>query len=258
MTAALALGVSLAATLLSWAMGAVSASGALAALLVGATVLGLLGWTGGAVLAAFFVPSTVAGRLGARRSSSSDARGERRDAIQVLANGGAATLGCCATLLAPELGLWILTGALATAAADTWATSLGALSSREPRHLLRGQRVPRGTSGAVSLIGTLGAVVGAMLVAGTAAWLSRSYRIGLVGFLVGVGGMLLDSLLGATVQGRFYCPQCRANSERRRHRCGSPTELTGGWRWLDNDGVNALVTTAGGLGAALCWVLVNR
>lgn len=256
-TPPLALGLALAVALIAWVAQALSADGAVAAWLVGTLVLGLLGWSGGAVLLAFFLPSTLVGRWGTRPTGVSDARGERRDAVQVLANGGAAALGACAELLAKGLGFWVLTGALATAAADTWATSLGSRSLHEPKHLLRRNAVPRGTSGAVSWFGTLGGGLGALSVAATATLVMRAPRGGLVVLLIGIAGMFLDSLLGATVQGRLRCPACAVSSERRRHRCGARTERVGGWHWLDNDGVNALATTAGGASTAFLWWLAH-
>jgi uncharacterized protein (TIGR00297 family) len=173
----------------------------------------------------------------------------------VLANGAAAALGACAERFSPGLGYWMLTGALSAASADTWATSLGAWSRRDPRDLASGRPVPRGTSGGVSLLGTLGGLGGAVIVSGTAALARNDVALLLAGTGIGVAGMFLDSLLGATVQARFRCPACGASSERRRHRCGTRTELVGGWRWLDNDGVNALTTLAGGASAALVWWL---
>ncbi|HEV8598607.1 MAG TPA: DUF92 domain-containing protein [Gemmatimonadales bacterium] len=255
MPPALALGVSLAVALTAWRAHALTASGAVTAALIGFAVLWSNGWPGGAVLAMFFLPSSLIGRWAQQRfpPGASDARGERRDAVQVTANGAAAALGALLALRAGGLGFWILTGALAAAAADTWATSLGAWSPRDPRHLLSGARVPCGTSGGVSLVGTLGGVAGALLVAGTAALLAGSPALLLAGFGIGVGGMFLDSLLGAAVQGRYRCPACGTPSERRRHLCGAPTQLVGGWRWLDNDAVNAVATTAAGLAAGLLW-----
>jgi uncharacterized protein (TIGR00297 family) len=255
MTPALALGVSLAAALAAWSLRALTRSGALAATAVGATVLWATGWPGAAVLGMFFLPSTLLGRVAAARPRAGDVRGERRDAVQVLANGAAAAAGACAEFRAPGLGFWMLTGALAAAAADTWATSLGALSPREPRALLGGQAVPRGTSGAVSLLGTLGGIAGAGCVAGTAAFLARDPALLRAGLLLGVGGMFLDSLLGAALQGRFRCAVCATPSERRRHGCGARTELVGGWRWLDNDAVNAVATTVTAFAAGLLWWL---
>jgi uncharacterized protein (TIGR00297 family) len=253
MTAVLALGVSLAATLAAWRARALTSGGAIAATAVGFAVLWGTGWAGAAVLGMFFLPSTVLGRLGARRPSVSDARGEQRDAVQVFANGAAAGIGAGAALLWPGPGFWALTGALAAASADTWATSLGALSPRAPRHLVSGARVARGTSGGVSVVGTLGGVAGALAIAGTAALVGGGAALFSAGLAVGVGGMLLDSLLGAACQARFHCAACGLPSERPQHRCGAKTRLIGGWRWLDNDGVNAITTTLAALAGALAW-----
>jgi uncharacterized protein (TIGR00297 family) len=253
MSLALAIEISLGAALLAWGAGALSLGGTAAAALIGTAVLGGTGAQGAAVLAAFFTSSTALGRLGARRPSASDARGERRDAVQVLANGAAAALGAIAARLEPGLGVWIVTGALSAATADTWATSLGAFSRGEPRHLLTGHPVPRGTSGGVSGLGTLGGVAGAVLVAGVGGLAAHRAALALWGILIGTGGMLFDSLLGASVQARFRCPACGALSERRRHRCGSVTRAIGGWGWLDNDGVNALTTALGALLGAAAW-----
>ncbi len=175
----------------------------------------------------------------------------------MLANGGGAAAGALGEYAAPGLGLWVVTAALAAAAADTWATSLGAWSPTEPRLLLFRRRVPRGTSGGVSPTGTGAALVGALLVAGTAAIAGHAARLAFWGTLIGTAGMALDSVLGATVQARFVCPACEAPSERRRHHCGTPTRLAGGWRWLDNDGVNALATALAGLAGALAWSWVS-
>jgi uncharacterized protein (TIGR00297 family) len=253
MAPAVATAVSLGVALAAWRSGALTGRGVPAATFVGAAILWSTGWPGGAALAAFFLPSTLVGRLALRRPSASDARGERRDEIQVLANGAAAAVGALGEFAAPGLGLWIATSALAAAAADTWATSLGAWSPTEPRLLLSGRRVPRGASGGVSPSGTVGGVVGALLVAITGAVAGHATRLALWGTVIGVAGMGLDSLLGATVQARFECPVCGAQSERRRHRCGTPTRVVGGWRWLDNDGVNALATCVAGLAGALAW-----
>jgi uncharacterized protein (TIGR00297 family) len=242
----------------AWRAGALTGPGAIAATVVGAAILATTGWAGGAVLLAFFVPSSAVGRIGLGRPSASDARGERRDPVQVAANGGAAAAGGFAEWLEPGLGFWMLTASLAAAAADTWATSIGRISPRQPRDLLTGMRVLRGTSGAVSLVGSLGAIAGAAMVAGVAALVAGSLALFTAATAIGVGGMLADSLLGATLQARFVCPACGVASERQVHRCGSRTVRNGGLGWLDNDGVNALATTAAALAGGVAWLSLAR
>jgi len=254
------LGFAALAAAVAWAgyrAGALTAGGARAAALVGAVVLAGTSWAGGLLLGLFFVSSSGLSRWAERRAPSPlDLKGTRRDAAQVMANGGAAMAGGVLALAAPELGLWVLAAALSAAAADTWATSLGAFSRGEPRHLLTGLRVPRGTSGAVSWVGSLGAG-GAAALMGAAATALAGPALGGAAFGLGVAGMLVDSVLGATLQGRFRCPACAAASEHRRHRCGAATERVGGLAWLDNDGVNFASTALAGAGGALLWWLCS-
>lgn len=62
----------------------------------------------------------------------------------------------------------------------------------------------------------------------------------------GVAGMLVDSLVGATVQERRWCATCERGTERLVHGCGAATAFAGGVRGVRNDFVNAVATTAGG------------
>jgi len=236
-----------AVALLAWRAGTLTGGGAVSAAVVGGLILLGTGWAGGAILAAFFVSSLVVGRL-AQAPAALDAKGERRDPRQVLANGGPAALGALLAFRDPALGLWVVTGSLAAAAADTWATGLGGLSRAPPRRLLLGRRVAPGTSGGMTQLGCAGALGGAALVAAVGAGTGGGLVLLPAGTLIGFAGMLADSALGAGWQGRFRCPVCGLASDWRLHRCGSRTVREGGLRWLDNDAVNLSATA---LAAAL-------
>lgn len=245
---AIALAAALSAT--AWWARALTPGGAFAATVVGTTILGTTGWAGAIVLGTFFLSSTLIGRILPDRSQA-----ETRTALQVIANGGAAALGSLLALISPALAVWTVTASLAAATADTWATSVGARSSAHPVRFGTRRRVPPGTSGGVTWLGTAGAATGALLVSWVGAWAIGSLPLGVAGSLIGVGGMFLDSFLGARFQGRFRCPGCGTSTERRRHECGAKTISDRGWAWLDNDGVNLLTTTTAALAGAAAWVL---
>lgn len=146
-----------------------STSGAVAATIVG-TLAVAAGWQWGALLVLYFAVSTLLSHFGReakeRRTAAIVAKGGERDARQVLANGGLFAATALMMLVRPDVR-WVILGAasLAASAADTWATEIGTLYGGEPRSVLPPWRaVPAGTSGGVSLIGTLGAVVGALVV----------------------------------------------------------------------------------------------
>ena len=63
----------------------------------------------------------------------------------------------------------------------------------------------------------------------------------------GIGGSLIDSVLGATLQRRRWCTMCNVGTERAVHDCGSATLPAGGIPWLGNDLVNLCCSAAGAL-----------
>lgn len=238
-------------------LGSLSASG-LAAGVIAGTLSIAAGWSWGILLLSLFLTATALSRY---RETMKEIRiapvvqkGGRRDAWQVAANGGF-FVGCAAGFLILPADWWMLLaiGALATSAADTWATEVGTLSRRPPRSILGGAAVPAGTSGAVSPAGTMAGVAGALFIGLMA--LLAGWDAALPGaFVGGVSGMSIDSLLGATVQCRRWCDSCDSGTERVVHSCGAATRHAGGVTWLDNDAVNGVSTVSGGLIGALAGI----
>jgi uncharacterized membrane protein len=74
-----------------------------------------------------------------------------------------------------------------------------------------------------------------------------------VATLIGFLGMVVDSTMGALLQGQFHCPACNMASEWRVHRCGRPTARTSGIAWLNNDGVNFLATASAAAAGLATW-----
>jgi uncharacterized protein (TIGR00297 family) len=233
---------------------ALSRTGAIAALAVGTAAV-IAGWAWAIVLIAFFVTSTALSRFKRAKREARIGRivekGDERDAFQVLANGGAFATGALVAAATGQAS-WTAAalGALAAAAADTWATEVGTLAGGMPRSVVSLKLLPPGSSGAITISGTLASLAGAAFIAGVA------YLAGLRGALVaafvgGVAGSLADSFVGATIQERRWCDGCSEPTERRTHSCGRATRVVGGVPGARNDFVNVVCTLVGAAVAAL-------
>jgi uncharacterized protein (TIGR00297 family) len=224
---------------------ALTLDGAVAAAIIGWITFARGGPPAVGALLGFFTSSSLLSRVGERRKQHlplAQAKGARRDAWQVLANGGVATL--CLTCGQSQAFL----GALAAAAADTWGTELGLLARQPPRLITTLRTVSAGTSGGITPEGLTASLAGALVVAAT--WtISGGRRRGLrSAAAAGLAGSLVDSLLGATVQAAYACPTCGLQTEEPVHRrCGSHTHLEHGYAWMTNDAVNALATLTGAI-----------
>lgn len=231
-------------------------SGVIAATVTGTIIFGIGGLDWAILLLTFFITSSALSRAFKKRKQGLDekfSKGHERDAGQVFGNGGIATAFAALHFFFPnELWTWIgFAAALAAVNADTWGTELGVLNPHLP-HMITDLRkaVDKGTSGGISLIGTLAALAGSALIGILAAilhpmpdpvstGLNTSVSTGIIVTLAGFAGALFDSFLGATVQAMYYCPTDKKETEKHPlHTCGTPTVHIRGWKWLDNDWVN--------------------
>ncbi len=228
------------------------------------------------LLLAFFISSIALSRAGkARKRALVDiGKAGARDAWQVLANGGVATACLVAWVLldhSAAASVWFIAfaGAYAAATADTWGTEIGTLAAGPPRSIVTGKPLATGLSGGVSAAGTAAEVAGAVLIAlltplalllalpGTPVTLHALTALLLPVFAGGFGGALVDSLLGATLQERRWCPPCERECEVDPHACGTPTERRRGLPGLTNDAVNLAATASGALLAGGAWTLLR-
>jgi uncharacterized protein (TIGR00297 family) len=241
-------------------------SGAIAATFVGAIIFGVGGWQWAILLLIFFITSSGLSRAFKKRKQGLNekfSKGNERDAGQVFGNGGLATLFAVLHAFYPQSILpWIgFAASLAAVNADTWATELGVLNPTPPRMItdLR-KRVEKGTSGGVSLIGTLASLSGSAVIALPAVLLSPSGIPNTNYFLLitiaGLAGSLFDSFLGATVQAMYYCPTDKKETEKHPlHTCGTETVHIRGWEWLNNDWVN-FACSAFGVAVAFLSIVI--
>ena len=226
-------------SLLATRAKALTFRGGLAAWAVGTVIFGAGGWAGAAAMLTFFGTSTALSRWRkGRKDALGYEKGGRRDAWQVLANGGVAAACLLLPFFFPRIEaarsyLWFL-AALASANADTWATEIGSALGGRTWDLRSGKSALPGTSGAVSLGGTLAALAGAALVGLLFApdWPTR-----LLVTAAGWAGAFADSLLGAFVQAKW-----RQIGTDRWDEHPQPRSPERGLRFFGNDAVNLLST----------------
>jgi len=233
-------------------------SGAVMTMLVGSGVSFGFGWKGLVVLLLFFGSSSLLSKVGQSKKRSVDSIVEKdgaRDGWQVLANGGVAFVAALAYTLTMDTAYQLLfLFVIAASNADTWASEIGPLSRRDPWSLRTFRRVPAGTSGAMSLIGTIGTIAGATFIALAAQWifaLSVNHVLLVIG--IGVLGSLLDTMFGAVWQRVYRCPVCGERTEKRAHH-GQPTTYVSGIRFLGNDAVNVMTS---GLASGIGFIVVR-
>ena len=151
----------------------------------------------------------------------------------------------------------------ACATADTWASEVGVLAMEKPTLItsllvFRPKKVPHGTNGAISLLGTLASIVGGTFIGLVFFLLSLSLEIttiygptgtpdqsGIILFCAFSGflGSTIDSLLGCTVQATFYSQEKKCIVKKKP--CDRPDEsiiIVCGNDYLSNEGVNFLST----------------
>lgn len=265
---------------LAYRAHALNKSGGVAAGVLGAVIFGLGGVGWAILMLTFFISSSLLSRLFRKRKAHLEvnySKGTQRDAYQVLANGGIAgvlaLIHFFMSLAYPASQglslLWVgFAASLAGANADTWGTELGVLNPRQPVLLTTFRRVPKGTSGGVSLVGSLAALAGSALIGGVAMLISLAGWVPGIGMpmglffigvsLAGLAGAFGDSFLGATLQAGYYCPLCEKETEQHPwHACGTKTTHQRGLVGLNNDWVNAACTISAGLAGILLFLVLS-
>ena len=130
-------------------------------------------------------------------------RGGRRGPENAIANTGLATVAAllAVSTLHRDLALLAFVTALAAGGSDTIASEIGKAWGRRTYLVSTFRRVAPGTSGAMSLEGTLAGVVGAALLGAIGAAVGLIPQAALVAVVAGATvGALAESLLGATLE----------------------------------------------------------
>jgi uncharacterized protein (TIGR00297 family) len=205
---AIAAAVTLGFAVLARALHGVNRSGALAGGFACFLLFAGAGPAAFATLAALFLMTWVATRLGYRRKLALGLaeRREGRNAWQILANLAVATLGSV-VFSATGNRAWLIAAlaALAEAATDTVASEIGQYRGPDARLITTWERVPPGTDGGITVPGSIAGLAAGLVIAAVATvggmlpqaqlWIPAN---------AGFAGMLIDSILGATLQRRGW------------------------------------------------------
>jgi uncharacterized protein (TIGR00297 family) len=235
-----------------------TASGGVATFILAQLIFGVGGWKWTSPILTFFILSSVLSKIGRKQKSNLDLIFEKsstRDARQVAGNGGIAGIFALLWSFFPqEIYYYAYLGTLAAVTADTWGTEIGVFSKTDPRLIINLRKVHAGTSGGISLLGTLASYFGAVAIfLSGLGWLIRinPFPLTLLSlFLVvtvsGFIGSLCDSVLGATIQAQYRCHVCGKVTEKTIH-CAESTKQIKGRIWLTNDAVNTVCALTGGV-----------
>ncbi|WP_338470251.1 DUF92 domain-containing protein [Niallia sp. XMNu-256] len=217
-------------------------SGMIAAFFTGLFVNLGFGLKGLFLLVLFFISSSLWSKIKNTNKQQAEemlVKGSTRDWQQVLANGGVAAFTSALYYITAD-PIWIIGFCILIACSnsDTWASEIGSMSKRRPYNIRTFKKAERGTSGAVSPLGTFASIVGSFIIALTGYILfelnlSEMIFITIFGFL----GNVIDTLLGAYVQAGYLCANCGLKTEKTFH-CGHQTRLIKGYSFINNDFVN--------------------
>lgn len=236
----IALSIALVAALAYWKRQ-LTLSGCVAAIILGSGTLYILGFSGLSVYLFFLITAGVIGKLSkkVRGVEQIQKKGGNRDASQVFSNGAPAFIAALLYLATKnDAFLVVFVSCLAEACCDTWSGDIGVLSKKAPYSIITFTQVPPGQSGGVSVLGTFAGLLCSLLF-GTL-YISL-FNFEAKGFFTVVissfFGMILDSILGATIQVHYYDEKKDLITEREEVD-GRKLPVYRGLKFFNNDRVN--------------------
>ena len=218
-----------------------------------------VGYAGLVTIVALFVIAAIVSKITTKKFNARNNLEKvhhPRGFWQILANSAVALLFALLFYIYENpVFLYLVFTALAEEFADSMASDIGRLSTKQPLDILRFKPIEAGLSGGVSLLGLIAAFIGAAMAAAIPfLFLEFSLRAYLIIFLVAFIGTVIDSLLGSGIQVLYRCPVCETNTEKRTH-CETNTEYVKGLPFINNSAVNFISSVCSVLLALLVFLL---
>nr|WP_286672851.1 DUF92 domain-containing protein [Anaeromonas gelatinilytica] len=236
-------------SILAYKKKSLTKSGMIGAIILGTIIYITTGLYGASTMILFFISSSLLSHYKKRYKENVAKQFDKtgnRDLIQVFANGGVGLLyGILYMVYDSPIHLVLLAASFAAANADTWSTEIGVLNNKPPLSLRSFRRVPKGTSGAVSPLGTLVGFLGSLLIGVYSILYMKvvlNFDISLTYIIIiafaGLLGSLIDSVFGAFFQG-IYIDE-KNNETEKKFINGKKRKLKRGISFFNNDIVNFL------------------
>lgn len=180
----------------------------------------------------------------------------QKDLFQIVANVGAGTITLILYGIYKEPFLLVVYASImAESLADTLASDIGVLSSKNPINIITLKRSEPGISGNISFLGLASSFIGSFIIAIIFIIFNFNIKYLIIITLSGFLGALCDSILGATIQVKYKCQNCSKITEKKHH-CKKETIYYKGLKIINNDIVNLLSNIIAGLLAFILNIII--
>ena len=195
------------------------------------------------LLASFFILSSCL-NLFIKKFRSLKTKHSQRNVVQVICNGGVPLLICIINYYNPSPNYYYLFAAsVASAMSDTWATEFGKFSRMKPRAITSFKTVSHGLSGGITIIGTLGSLMGSCVIGLLAYQLMSIEKYLIFGIILsGFLGSIIDSIFGDKLQSKYITPSGEIVEKPQ-----TGSIIISGHSLVNNDVVNLIATISGPL-----------
>jgi len=187
--------------LISYKKKQLSMSGYFGAVIMAILLYGLGGSSYIYPLVVFFITSSILSHF---KKNNIQIKKSDRNISQIYANGGVALFICIINhFYYHDLMYPCFLASVAAANSDTWGTELGKMSNNNPIDIISWHEIASGTSGGITLIGTIGSILGSLVIGLVGHSFHISFNLLLLVIISGVLSSIIDSILGSTVQARY-------------------------------------------------------